>query len=196
MALITQALCAVDNTKDSCDQYVRSADCSLQEMQNLYQERLPYVPQEKVGGLCLQWDAEFIALCRYAMSTDCMDGMSAQEKALWRNFVAYEDAMSTSADDTMCNGLAVGCTVADENGNSYAVCSDGSISSELCLDPATTFPKEYLYRSLDQHFMALVNCDDVGGCGCDEQHELIYNDCELCGPDYPTCPAYFKTKGE
>jgi hypothetical protein len=118
-----------------------------------------------------------------------MTGMSAQEKALWRAFVAYEDTMSTSAEDTMCGGAAVGCTIEDENGNSYAVCADGSISNELCTEPPLHYPKEYLYASLDAHFMALVNCEPVDGCGCDEQHELIYNDCEICGPDYPTCPT-------
>jgi hypothetical protein len=115
--------------------------------------------------------------------------MSAQEKALWRAFVSYEDTMSTSADTSMCSGQAIGCTIDDVNGDSYAVCSDGSISSELCNEPPIQYPKEYLYASLDAHFMALVNCEEPNNCGCEEDIELDYNDCEMCGPDYPTCPS-------
>ena len=123
MALITHALCITDNTKSSCKEYERSADCALFEMQNLYQERLPYVPQEKVGGLCIQWDDVFIALIRYAMSTDCMDQMSASERELWRMFVEFEDNHTPSASTDHCNGNAVGATdyfdYTDENGTVF-----------------------------------------------------------------------------
>jgi len=122
------------------------------------------------------------------MSTDCMTGMSSQEKAIWRAFVDYEDAMTTSPDTTMCMGLAVGCTVPDVNGDSFAVCADLTVSTEECLPADANYPKEYLYYSLDQHFMALVNCEVIDGCECSETIELDIGDCEQCGEDYPTCP--------
>ncbi len=163
-------------------------DCAIGEMSNIYQERLPYEMGETITGQCVNWNEAFIYLCRYAMSTDCMNGMSSQEKSIWRAFVAYEDAMTTSATTEMCTGAAVGCTVPDINGDSFAVCENGTVSTEEC-DPAdTTFPKEYLYKSLDELFMALVNCEVVDDCECSETVELIIGDCEQCGDDYPTCP--------
>jgi len=178
--------CLID---ESCStEMYGSLDCSLTELSQIFQERLPYTIGETITGQCVNWSPTFIYLCRYAMSTDCMDAMSAQEKALWRAFVAYEDAMTTSADTDMCSGQAVGCTIPDENGNSYAVCSDGSISTEQCLPADNIYPKEYLYASLDAHFMALVNCEIPDDCECNnDEYELIIGDCVQCGLDYPTC---------
>ena len=180
--------CLDDN---SCvNGFISSIDCSLAEMSGIYQERLPYEIGETITGQCVNWSETFISLCRYAMSTDCMTGMSSQEKAIWRAFVAYEDAMTASATTEMCLGAAVGCTVPDpaDSYKSYAVCVDGTVSTEEC-DPAdTTFPKEYLYASLDELFVALVDCESITDCECSETIELDVGDCEQCGPEYPTCP--------
>ena len=166
-----------------------SVDCSSQELQQIFQERYPYVIGETITGECLVWDESFISLCRYAMSTDCIDGMSAEEKRIWKNFVSYEDLYSTSPDVEMCGGMAIGCTVPDENGKSYAVCSDGTISTEECLPamPDGSIPKDYVYHDLDQLFMKLVNCEEYNDCGCEGIVPLDVGDCEQCGPDYPTC---------
>jgi len=166
-----------------------SLDCSTQELQQIFQERFPYTVGETITGECLVWDDTFITLCRYAMSTDCIDEMSAQEKVIWRNFVSYEDAYSTSPTTDMCNGEAVGCTIPDENGKSYAVCADGSISTEECLpaEPDGSLPKDFVYYDLDQVFMALVNCEEFNDCGCTEPVPLDVGDCKQCGYDYPTC---------
>jgi len=168
--------------------FTSGIDCALAELSDVYQERLPYELGETITGQCVNWSDTFISLCRYAMSTDCMTGMSSQEKAIWRAFVDYEDAMTTSPDTTMCMGLAVGCTVPDVNGDSFAVCADLTVSTEECLPADANYPKEYLYYSLDQHFMALVNCEVIDGCECSETIELDIGDCEQCGEDYPTCP--------
>ncbi len=178
--------CLDDNT---CVQgFLSGIDCSTAEMSNIYQERLPYEIGETITGQCVNWNEAFISLCRYAMSTDCMNGMSSQEKAIWRAFVAYEDDMTTSPTTDMCSGNVVGCTVPDVNGDSFAVCADGTVSAEECLPADTDFPKEYLYKSLDELFVALVECEVIDDCECSETIELDIGDCEQCGEDYPTCP--------
>jgi len=98
-----------DDTRD-CREALSSLDGALYEMKNLYQERVPYAIEEKVGGLCLTWDETFIALIRYAMSTDCMDQMSEQERELWRYLVEFENSHSTSATTDHCDGRADGAT--------------------------------------------------------------------------------------
>jgi hypothetical protein len=97
-------------TVRNCQDFEASLDGSLYEMKQIYQERIPYTISEVVGGLCLEWDEMFLVLCRYAMSTDCMDNMTSKERELWRMLVDFEDAHSWSATTDHCRGLAGGVT--------------------------------------------------------------------------------------
>ena len=110
MALGEYLGCLVPEEKKDCTEALSSLGCSLGELKQIYQERIPYTINEIVGGLCLEWDEVFLALCRYAMSTDCMDKMTSQERELWRMLVDFEDANSWSASSSNCNGKADGCT--------------------------------------------------------------------------------------
>lgn len=117
---ITDAIaCLGEQPPRDCRDTMSSLDGAAYEMKQIYQERVPYLIEEKVGGLCIIWDETFIALCRYAMSTDCMTAMSAQEREIWRYFVEFEDNHTDSATVENCAGQAVGATdriILEENG--------------------------------------------------------------------------------
>ena len=98
-----------DHTK-TCEEQRGSLACSVFELKNLYQERRPYTLSQQLQGLCIKWEDTFIALCRYAMSTDCMEDMTAAEKEVWRYLTYFEDGHTTSASTEHCNGKAVGAT--------------------------------------------------------------------------------------
>jgi len=102
--------CLVPEPEKNCYDNNASLDGAVVEMKNIYQERLPYVINEQINGFCLIWQDTFIGLCRYAMSTDCMNSMTAPEKEIWRQLVAFEDNHSYSVDATQCDGEAVGST--------------------------------------------------------------------------------------
>jgi len=110
MGLTEYLGCLVPEENKDCTEALSSLGCALTEMKMIYQERVPYAVQEKTNELCLVWDDIFLALMRYAMSTDCMDNMTSQEREIWRYFVDFEDAYSTSATVDQCNGLADGAT--------------------------------------------------------------------------------------
>jgi len=109
MALTDNLTCLYQPPK-TCNEIRTSIDGALIEQKTIYQERLPYTINEVVGGLCLTWNEMFLALCRYAMSTDCLDSMTSQEREIWRYFVEFEDAHSHSAMTDQCEGKADGVT--------------------------------------------------------------------------------------
>ena len=110
MGLIENLGCLIPEPEKGCLDNNSSIDGAVVEMKNIYQERLPYAIAEQIDGFCLTWEESFLALCRYAMSTDCMDLMTAQEKEIWRQLVAFEDNHTVAADITQCEGQAVGST--------------------------------------------------------------------------------------
>ena len=101
---------ALDDTIDTVDALRGSLACSVFELKSIYQERRPYSISEQVGSLCLKWDNIYLALCRYAMSTDCLENMSADEREIWRHFTYFEDGHTTSASYDNCLGNADGAT--------------------------------------------------------------------------------------
>ena len=110
MALKLDCLLPKDYDDRSCSEQRGGLECGTKELKNVYQERLPYTLKEQVQGLCVKYEEEFILLCRYAMSTDCMDNMNSQERELWRFFTYYEDDHSTSAGRSQCGGRAQAAT--------------------------------------------------------------------------------------
>ncbi len=110
MGLADNLSCLIPEPERNCLDNNSSLDGAVQEMKGLYEERLPYMITEKINGFCLVWEDSFLALCRYAMSTDCMDLMTSEETQVWRNFVSFEDAHTYSATDEQCHGNAVGST--------------------------------------------------------------------------------------
>ena len=107
---ITDNLACLYQAPKTCNEIRTSVGGATYELKQIYQERIPYTITEIVGGLCLEWDEMFLVLCRYAMSTDCMDNMTATERELWRMLVNFEDVHSWSANTDHCRGLADGVT--------------------------------------------------------------------------------------
>ena len=133
-------------------------DVALAELKQIYAENFPYLELYTINGVSYIWTDAFITKCTNAMSNGSISDMNAQERATWNSYVAWSDARTSSADDTMCEGLSIGCTIPDIDGNSYAVCSDGTISAELCNDGLSEYPNEMVLKSLDNVFMNILNC--------------------------------------
>ncbi len=174
----------------SCAEGAGSAQFAILEMKTIFQERVPYHIADTITGDCINWEDTFIALCRFAMSTDCLNDMSAQEKRLWYLFENYEDFMTTSPSKLMCDFQAIGCNL---EGNAIVEVDGMPVECDppvACLPAHETFPRQSLYKSLDTVFMKLLNCEDYNTCGCSifaDNGKLETNDCEKCGDDYQTC---------
>ncbi|MCH9712821.1 MAG: hypothetical protein K0U20_09380 [Proteobacteria bacterium] len=138
------------------------------ELQDTFQEDTPYSIVKIITGDCIQWDEDFVLECLTAMSTDSLLGMSDNELNIWYEFVAYEDARTHSANTDSGVVNPVGCTIPDENGNSYTVQADGTITTVLCDDPVNKVAKENISKSLDGVFMAIYNCEEYNNCGIKE----------------------------
>ena len=107
---IEDTLACLYQAPKTCNEIRTSIGGATAELKQIYQERIPYTISEIVGGLCLEWDEMFLVLCRYAMSTDCMDNMTSVERELWRMLVDFEDANSWLASEDQCEGRADGAT--------------------------------------------------------------------------------------
>lgn len=141
-------------------------DVSTAELVQVFAENFPYFEKRTINGAVYIWNTAFIKKCTDAMSNGDLSDMNTQELAVWDDYVAWSDAMSTSATDAMCFGNAVGCTIIDEFGKSYAVCSDGTITTEECIDGDLSYNRETILKSLDSIFVNILNClpynvDDV-----------------------------------
>jgi hypothetical protein len=122
----------------SCLDFESSIDGALFEMKQIYQERVPYALSEQIDGLCVKFDEVFILLCRYAMSTDCMDNFSPDERRIWRNFVSFEEAFTYAATTDNCDGKPDGAT--DYRKDEFlGVTYEGSYPVQLVDMPEFTF---------------------------------------------------------
>lgn len=151
-----QALVDYDDNK--LGSTMNRIDVSIAELKQVFAENFPYLELVTINGVVYIWTDSFIIKCTEAMSNGSLSAMNAQELVIWNSYVAYSDAKTTSADDTMCSGDAIGCTIPDIDGLSYAVCSDGTVTAELCLDGELVYPDEILLKSLDLVFMNILNC--------------------------------------
>ena len=70
---------------------LESISCALTEMRRLYGNNEAYFIMPTTGNGCVYFSPEFLFLARYAMNTDCILYMSAEELELWHEFVNYED---------------------------------------------------------------------------------------------------------
>jgi len=134
-------------------------DVAVAELEVVFAENFPYTEIRTVDGINYIWTTSFLDKCMIAFSTGSLKDMNAQELAIWYDYVAYADEKSTSATDDMLGGTAIGCTVPDANGISYAINSDYVISSVECNDPIENYPREAIMKSLDQVFVDMTNCD-------------------------------------
>ena len=159
---------------DLCDLSKGSITEAGLEMKDIFQERLPYTVALMLDGACYVWGDAFITNCVNAMSTDNLVELTAEERTVWYSYVAWCDHHTDSAD-TDNEADAIGCTIPDANGISYIVLSDGTITTTLCDEPLYDISKADLYKSLDNVFMAMLNCEEVNQCvrGTGEDVESI-----------------------
>ena len=151
-----QALLDYDSNK--LGETTNRVDVGLAELKQIYAENFPYLELNTINGVVYIWTDSFITKCTNAMSNGSLSDMNAQERVTWESYVAWSDARTTSADSTQCGGLAIGCTIPDINGDSFVVCSDGTITAELCHDGLLEYPNETVLKSLDNVFMNILNC--------------------------------------
>ena len=159
---------------------IQSTECSGSitdatiEMKDIFQERLPYYTILLLEGVCYVWNETFIENCVKAMSTDTLAELTAEEKAIWYAYVAWSDH-NTDSVDTNAEPNGVGCTDRDENGVSYVVLEDGTVTDTPCLPPVDDISKPDLYKSLDNAFIAWLNCEPINKCieGAGEDVEII-----------------------
>ncbi|NOQ31120.1 MAG: hypothetical protein GQ570_08370 [Helicobacteraceae bacterium] len=147
-------------------------------MKEIFQERLPYTTVLLLDGNCYVWGDAFISNIITAMSTDNLTGMTAEERRTWYTYVDWTNHDTHSAD-LLLEPDAVGCTVPDGSGNSYAVLQDGTITTTLCNDPLYDIPKADLYKSLDTVLMNILNCLPYNQCGADEGDLVDVSECPL-----------------
>ena len=150
---------------------------ALVELEELYHLSRPYEFYERLEGVCIQWDAVFIQKILYAMSTDQLWHMEEEEKRIWKEFVLYQEETSTYAEDTTCNGEAIGCTISNEMGESYVVTSPGVIMDGkqgrdkiLCARPTNRAVNASVLETLDTLIMNIYNIILEDKCG--EIYEL------------------------
>ena len=138
----------LDADSDKLGLTTNRVDVGLAELKQVYAENFPYLEQNTINGVVYIWTDSFIEKCLNGMSNGSLNGMNAQERVTWDAYVAWSDARTTSADSTQCGGLAIGCTIPDIDGNSYVVCSDGSVTEELCHDGLLEYANETVLKSL------------------------------------------------
>ena len=145
-------------------------DVSLAEMNITFDENFPYVEVRTITGTLYLWDEDFIDKCLVAMSTDSLVPMNSIELDIWYSYVIFVDTKSTSALDVMEN--AIGCSIDDENGISWAMNDSGEkitvtetiegteVTSFIqCEDGLLYSPQEALMKSLDDVFVKMLNCE-------------------------------------
>ena len=134
-------------------------DVAVAELEIVYAENFPYSEIRTVDGIKYIWTDSFLEKCLIAFSTGSLADMNTQELAIWYDYVAFSDEKSTSATSDMLGGTAIGCTVPNEDGISFAVDVNYIISSVECNLPVENYPRETIMKSLDEVFVDMVNCD-------------------------------------
>ena len=154
-----------------------STDLSALELQDIYKERFPYTGTKTIVGDRFIWDENFINKVLYAMSTDDLSDFSQTELDVWYGFVSFEDYHSNLANDTVDKN-AIGCTIPDDDGNSYIVTNDG-ITDKLCSPPIYGVPQAVIYASLDKALVSIYNCIDYNNTDIKEGELVDIQPCNL-----------------
>lgn len=155
-------LLILDDTRNGCILLPNNISANAQELLIIYKEEFPYYFLDTIDGQCIIWDEDFINKLLVAMATGSLGDLSEIEKQVWYNFVEFQDAKTHSAPTTYIG--AIGCTIPDESGNSYIVTA-GGVTTELCLPPEASVPKERQSKSLDDYLIALLTCGVPNECG-------------------------------
>lgn len=137
---------------------LNSIDLATFEMQETYKEREPYTTSRKITGTEFVFGDTFLDKVLYAMATDDLDEMNNSELELWNYLVQFEDEFSTSANDST-EPNAIGCTIYDENGNSYVVTNSG-VTGTICSINSSELEVILLPKALDSVLVKMLNCED------------------------------------
>ena len=132
---------------------------STYEMQETYQEKEPYTTAKTLVGDRYIWTESFINKVLYSLSTDDLSNMNTSEYQVMIGFIEFENRHSTTYTTAQETAGAIGCTVYDEDGKSYAVYESG-ISANLCSAPLYDVPRDSVYKSLDNVLVYILNCKD------------------------------------
>ena len=150
-----------------------SINSAVNELQDTYQQTMPFTEIQKINGKCFLWSDLFIENVLFAFATDNLEQFSEEEKKAWFNFVAFQDYNSHSPLSTDCYTTAIGCTNPDERNNSFVVCSNGKPTTTKCQLPIGGVRREEIWASLDKAMMALYNCKEINKCGTDDTVEQL-----------------------
>lgn len=140
------------------EEILNSIDLATLELTAIYKEKDPYYTDRLITGIEYIFNDNFIEKARFAMSTDSLGDMNNIELQLWNFFVQYSDEFSTAADTTV-NPLAIGCTVIDDNGDSFVVTEDG-ITTDLCTVPVSELEAFAIASALDLVFTKIATCEE------------------------------------
>lgn len=158
---------------------VDTIDAAVNDFGRIYENVTPFEVIPTLGGLCYKWSDEFIYNCLLAMATDKLTQFSEEELQAWYSFVNFENYHSTSARDTDANGTAIGCTIPNTLNESYVVAGDGTIlnglnnnKKELCQPPSYEIESEAAWKSLDEAFMSIYNCQEINNCNIDDTVDI------------------------
>lgn len=132
---------------------------STYEMQNTYQEKEPYATAKTLVGDRYVWTESFINKVLYSLSTDDLSNMNTSEYQVMIGFIEFENRHSTTYTKAQETAGAIGCTVYNTDGKSYAVYESG-ISTNLCSTPLYDVPRDSVYKSLDNVLVYILNCKD------------------------------------
>ena len=151
------SLLGYDVTADSRE--MSEVFASTYEMQETYQEKEPYITAKTLVGDRYIWTESFINKVLYSLSTDDLSDMNTSEYQVMIGFIEFENRHSTSYTTAQETAGAIGCTVYDTDGKSYAVYESG-ISTKLCSAPLYDVPRDSAYKSLDNVLVYILNCKD------------------------------------
>lgn len=132
-----------------------SPDRTIPAMKNLFEERLPYLTADVMGGNTYIWYDTFITLCQEAFSTENTQDMSGEEL---REFNRYIDYMVATAHTVPTGVTGVGCTNPNDDGDSFVVLEDGTITTTKCDEPTNNAPQPEVSLSLDTIFCNIIKC--------------------------------------
>ena len=151
------SLLGYDVTVDSKE--MSEVFASTYEMQETYQEKEPYTTAKTLVGDRYIWTESFINKVLYSLSTDDLSNMNTSEYQVMIGFIEFENRHSASYTRAQETAGAIGCTVYDEDGKSYAVYESG-VSTNLCSAPLYDVPRDSVYKSLDNVLVYILNCED------------------------------------
>lgn len=134
-------------------------DISAYEMQETYKEREPFSVAKTLIGDRYIWTESFINKVLYSLSTDDLSDMNPSEFKIMMGFITFQDRHSTINTQAQISNKAIGCTVKNGDGISYAVYESG-ISTERCMEPYFDIPRDSIYKSLDRVLLYILDCED------------------------------------